>query len=103
MAKDPQTSQVNRYEIALFDINNPDEKENLSRLEELYLKFNFKKSTFTLGKQLLNSSFINLQDGRMRPTEVAGIWVDFNELKIQLSIRAICTLFHHEAQISIMK
>jgi hypothetical protein len=81
LAKDPTTNQTNRYEIALFDINNPDEKENLSRLEELYLKFNFKKSTFTLGKQLLNSSFINLQDGRMRPTEVAGIWVEFNELK----------------------
>lgn len=81
LAKDPTTNQTNRYEIALFDIKHPDEKENLSRLEELYLKFNFKKSTFTLGKQLLNSSFINLQDGRMRPTEVAGIWVDFNEIK----------------------
>ncbi len=81
LAKDPTTNQTNRYEIALFDVENPDEKANLSRLEELYLKFNFKKSTFTIGKQLLNSSFINLQDGRMRPTEVAGIWVDFNEIK----------------------
>lgn len=81
LAKDPTTNQTNRYEIALFSIENPDKKENLSRLEELYLKFNFKKSTFTIGKQLLNSSFINLQDGRMRPTAVAGIWVDFNEIK----------------------
>jgi hypothetical protein len=71
----------NRYEVALFDIQNPSNKDNLSRLEELYLKYNYKNSTITLGKQLLNTSFINLQDGRMRPTEVNGIWVDFNENK----------------------
>jgi hypothetical protein len=23
-----------------------------------------------------------MQDGRMRPTEVNGIWIDFNEIKI---------------------
>jgi hypothetical protein len=79
--KDPFTNASNRYEVALFDIQNPSNKDNLSRLEELYLKYNYKNSTITLGKQLLNTSFINLQDGRMRPTEVNGIWVDFNEIK----------------------
>ena len=79
--KDPQTNLSNRYEVALFDIQNPSNKDNLSRLEELYLKYNYKNSTVTLGKQLLNTFFINLQDGRMRPTEVNGIWVDFNEIK----------------------
>lgn len=79
--KDPVTNLSNRYEVALFDIQNPSSKDNLSRLEELYLKYNFKNSNITLGKQLLNTSFINLQDGRMRPTVVDGIWIDFNELK----------------------
>ena len=79
--KDPQTNLSNRYEVALFDMQNPSNKDNLSRLEELYLKYNYKNSTVTLGKQLLNTFFINLQDGRMRPTEVNGIWVDFNEIK----------------------
>jgi hypothetical protein len=79
--KDPITNASNRYEVALFDIQNPSNKDNLSRLEELYLKYNYKNSTITLGKQLLNTSFINLQDGRMRPTEVNGIWLDFNEIK----------------------
>ncbi|WP_338648291.1 OprD family outer membrane porin [Flavobacterium sp. KS-LB2] len=79
--KDPVTNVSNRYEVALFDIQNPSNKDNLSRLEELYLKYNYKNSTITLGKQLLNTSFINLQDGRMRPTEVNGIWVDYNEIK----------------------
>ena len=78
--KDPVTNLSNRYEIGLFDIQNPSNKNNLSRLEELYVKYNFKNSNITLGKQLLNTSFINLQDGRMRPTVVDGIWIDFNEL-----------------------
>ncbi len=79
--KDPVTNLSNRYEVALFDIQNPSSKDNLSRLEELYMKYNFKNSNLTLGKQLLNTSFINLQDGRMRPTVVDGIWIDFNEIK----------------------
>jgi hypothetical protein len=79
--KDPGTNSSNRYEVGLFDILNPTNKNNLSRVEELYLKYNFKNSDITIGKQLLNTSFINLQDGRMRPTEVNGIWIDFNEIK----------------------
>lgn len=79
--KDPVTNLSNRYEVALFDLQNISSKGNLSRLEELYLKYNYKNSNVTFGKQLLNTSFINLQDGRMRPTEVDGIWIDFNELK----------------------
>ena len=79
--KDRVTNASNRYEVALFDIQNPSNKNNLSRLEELYLKYNYNNSTVRFGKQLLNTSFINLQDGRMRPTEVNGIWIDFNEIK----------------------
>ena len=79
--KDLVSNSYNRYEVALFDIQNPSNTNNLSRLEEFYLKYNYKNSTVTLGKQLLNTSFINLQDGRMRPTVVEGIWIDFNGLK----------------------
>jgi hypothetical protein len=79
--KDPVTNGSNRYEVSLFDIQNPTNKDDLSRLEELYINYNYKNSNITLGQQLLNTSFINLQDGRMRPTEVNGIWLDFNELR----------------------
>jgi hypothetical protein len=85
---DPKTGQPNRYEIGLFDIEDLSNKSNLSRLEELYLKYNFKKTaTLTLGKQLINTPFINLQDGRMRPTAVEGLWADIN-LPFQLKIEA---------------
>ena len=78
---DHKTGQLNRYEIGLFDIQDPNNKSNIDRVEELYLKYYYKNSSITFGKQLLNSPFINLQDGRMRPTEVEGIWFEVNEFK----------------------
>ncbi|MBP6624169.1 MAG: OprD family outer membrane porin [Chitinophagaceae bacterium] len=78
---DSSSNQLNRYELALFEIPNPSNRVNLSRLEELYLKYNFKSSHVTLGRQLINTPFINLQDGRMRPTEVMGIWAEIKSIK----------------------
>ncbi|MBL0884383.1 MAG: hypothetical protein IBJ16_13740, partial [Chitinophagaceae bacterium] len=80
---DALTKQVNRYEIGLFDIENASNKNDIDRLEELYLKYHFKNATFSLGKQLINTPFINLQDGRMRPTGVDGIWLNTVSKKIK--------------------
>ena len=70
----------NRYELGLFDIEYPENKKDLDRLEEFYIKYNYKESHITFGRQLINTPFINLQDGRMRPTGVEGVW--FNILDI---------------------
>ena len=78
---DSVTGQFNRYEIALFDVEDPSNKKNLDRLEEFYLKYNYKSSAIIFGRQLINTPFINLQDGRMRATGVEGLWVEFNQLK----------------------
>ena len=78
---DPITNNMNRYEIGLFDVEDPSNKKDIDRLEELYIKYHFKNNNITLGKQLLNTPFINLQDGRMRPTEVEGIWAEINSIK----------------------
>ncbi len=78
---DPVTGQSNRYEIGLFDMEDPHNHKDMDRLEELYLKYNFKKSHLTFGRQLINTPLINLQDGRMRPTGVEGIWFDWNQWK----------------------
>ncbi len=72
--KDPYTQTLARYETALFDLENLANKNDIDRLEELYIKYNFKNSHISIGKQLINTPFINLQDGRMRPTEVGGIY-----------------------------
>ena len=71
----PLSGTINRYELGLFDITDPANKTDIDRLEELYIQYQKNKTTITLGKQLLNTPFINLQDGRMRPTEVQGLWI----------------------------
>jgi hypothetical protein len=73
----PLSGTLNRYELGLFDITDPSNKTDIDRLEELYIAYKKNKLTLTLGKQLLNTPFINLQDGRMRPTEVQGLWGQF--------------------------
>lgn len=78
---DPKTGQPNRYETGLFDIQDPANKNNIDRLEELYIKYSWKKSHLAFGKQLINTPFINLQDGRMRPTEVGGVYGEVNDIK----------------------
>ncbi len=83
---DTKTGAMNRYEIGLFDIENPLNKKDIDRLEELYIKYTFRNNQLIAGKQLINTPFINLQDGRMRPTEAEGVWADIRsvrKLKIQ--------------------
>lgn len=80
-AKDSSTGAVNRYEIGLFDVSNPYNRNDLDRAEELWLRYQWKKSRFTVGQQSIQTPFINAQDGRMRPTAEAGAWLEFNEWK----------------------
>ncbi|MFN7912266.1 MAG: OprD family outer membrane porin [Bacteroidota bacterium] len=77
--KDSLTGLSNRYEVGLFDIQNPSNRNDLDRLEELYLKHSYSKSNVVIGKINLNTPFINPQDGRMRPTLSEGVWLSFKE------------------------
>lgn len=80
-AKDSITGAVNRYEIGLFDVEDPHNRYKLHRMEELWLRYAWKKSRITLGQQLLQTPFVNHQDGRMRPTAEAGLWAEYLGLK----------------------
>ena len=77
----PLSNSFNRYELGLFDITDPANKTDIDRLEELYIQYQKTNLTVTVGKQLLNTPFINLQDGRMRPTEVQGVWGQYEHKK----------------------
>lgn len=80
----PQPPFANRYEIGLFDISNPDNHQDLDRLEDLYLRYYFsqeKHSYVQFGKFQLRTPLINLQDGRMRPNLQEGFWAEWNEWK----------------------
>lgn len=78
---DPTTNKISRYELGLFDVANPGETKNIAQNEELYLKYNFKKGQLIFGRQFLHTPLLNLQDGRMRPTTVEGIWYGYAPTK----------------------
>lgn len=100
---DPRTNAANKYEIGLFDVQDPANKSDIDRLEELYIKYSWKKSRVVFGRQLINTPFINLQDGRMRPSEVGGLYAEINDVKntkieggylFQMSPRGTVKWFH---------
>ena len=67
-----------RYEIGLFDQADITNQHFLSRIEKMNLQFAKDKFKLTIGRQIINTPFINPQDGRMRPTAVGGIYASFN-------------------------
>lgn len=78
---DPLTGLFNRYEVGLFDVENFSNRNDLDRLEELFLKYTLSKSSVIVGKINLNTPFFNPQDSRMRPTLEEGVWVSILESK----------------------
>lgn len=68
------TGQISRYELALFDITHPGNTDYLTRIDEAYLRYKRKSYGITLGRQYINTPFINQQDGRMNSTAVSGLW-----------------------------
>lgn len=74
---DPTTGLSNRYELGLFDVENPSKKFNIYRMEECNLSYRFKKSNLIkIGRQKINTPLINPQDGRLNATLIEGLWMD---------------------------
>jgi hypothetical protein len=83
---DQSTLAPNRYEIGLFDVQNLNSKNNIIRIENLFLRYGISKTTLAVGRMKLNTPFLNPQDGRMNTTMEEGAWLTMNELKkIQIS------------------
>ncbi|WKV13890.1 OprD family outer membrane porin [Marivirga harenae] len=74
-----QNPYAPRWERQLFDLEDPKNKHDLDRLEELFIKYRYKDSYVKLGKMLLNTPLVNPQDSRMKPSAFQGIWLDWNE------------------------
>mgnify|MGYP000287579884 CR=1 FL=1 len=72
---------TSRYEIGLFDQVDITNQNFLSRIEKMNLQFVKNKFKLTVGRQIINTPFINPQDGRMRPTAVGGIYGTYKNLE----------------------
>jgi hypothetical protein len=68
---------TSRYEIGLFDQVNTNNLDLLTRIEKASLTYQNKKIKIKLGRQVLNTPFINPQDGRMRPSAEGGIFAEY--------------------------
>jgi outer membrane porin, OprD family len=73
---DPVTGSANRYEIGLYDVNDPRHTNDLAYLHEFQLDWSSRneRTQVVLGKQELNTPFLNPQDGRMHPSLFEGVW-----------------------------
>jgi hypothetical protein len=76
LARDPITQNFNRYEVGLFDVLDPGDRF-FGKLEALQLRYNSEKFQATLGRMDINTPFINPQDGRLSPTFVEGLRINF--------------------------
>ncbi|MCZ4409693.1 OprD family outer membrane porin [Cryomorphaceae bacterium 1068] len=79
--KDPIAGRYPAFELQLFDVQNPSNKHDLDRLEELFLAYHFGKSVVSYGRQVIETPFVNLTDGRMKPYAFQGLTMEFNEIK----------------------
>ncbi|MGN7516022.1 MAG: hypothetical protein ACTHOM_16715 [Allomuricauda sp.] len=79
---DPTTGKVSKWEHELYDINDYNNQNDLDRLEELYVKYNFDSGYFTYGKLAIEETpLLNETDGRMKPFAFKGFWFQLHRKK----------------------
>ena len=79
-ARDAGTDRRSRYERALFNITDADQR-TVHLLGEAYLTYGQAKHNVSLGRMKLKSPLMNPQDGRMIPTLLQGLWYKNQLLK----------------------
>lgn len=70
------------WEKELYDITRPDEKHDLDRLDELYIRYRNSHFNIAYGKQDINQGPLLLnRDGRMKPFVYRGFWGQYFDSK----------------------
>lgn len=91
---DAETGRLSRYELGLFDVNDPG-RRLIVILGEAYLEYAVKGHMIKAGRMKFKSPLINPQDGRMIPTLTQGAtykYVGENKLIFQTTLlNAIAT------------
>ena len=77
---DTIVGQSAKWEAELYDVSRPEEKHDLDRLEELYIKYSLGRSYVTAGKIDINRGPLFLRrDGRMKPFVYRGVWSEISD------------------------
>ncbi|MFY0674621.1 MAG: hypothetical protein JXQ87_14575 [Bacteroidia bacterium] len=75
LAVDQLGGRASRYELQLFDVVHPNNRNDLDRLEELYIDYLGDRIYAKAGKIDIVTPLVNPQDGRMKPYAIHGLWV----------------------------
>lgn len=78
---DPVTGAYDRYDAGLYEVLELDNKEFLSRLEDLNISYRRAQTRVVLGKQMLKTPLLNPQDGRMNSSLFEGLYGYFGQGK----------------------
>ena len=87
---DPLTGSISRFERQLFDLEDLENKRDMDRLEEFYIRYESHGQNFLYGKTQITTPLVNVQDGRMKGYGVHGLWT---EIKLSKKIKANFGLF----------
>ncbi|MAX79380.1 MAG: hypothetical protein CL843_04290 [Crocinitomicaceae bacterium] len=69
------------YERELFDLTHPHNRNDLDRMEELFIQYRYKNSFAKFGKMDINTPLMNPRDTRMKPYVFNGFWGEYNQIK----------------------
>jgi hypothetical protein len=72
---DSLTQAPNRYEVGMFDVEDPGRKYHLFRIEHLNVNYTATGFSLTAGRLALHTPFMNPQDGRMNVSMEEGAWM----------------------------
>lgn len=72
--RDSIAGRGSRWERQLFDVQHPENRSDLDRLEELYLMYAYRGSWMKFGKMEIQTPLVNPHDERMQSYVVAGGW-----------------------------
>lgn len=70
---DDLTGQGARFELQMFDIEDPTNRKDFDRLENLTLNKQFKRGLLTVGRYSLETPFVNGQDTRLKANAFSGV------------------------------
>ena len=80
-SSDLSAGEGGSWESQLFDVTRPEEKTDLYRLEELFLKYENHKVRLIIGRFDFDTPLMNPADGRMKPYVYSGVGLNYKVKK----------------------
>ncbi|MCB9245241.1 MAG: hypothetical protein H6606_02325 [Flavobacteriales bacterium] len=74
LEKDPASGFNSKWEMELYNIEKPSERNGLFRLSKAYIEYRKKGALMRFGRQTFQTPLLNPRDGRMMPFQHGGMY-----------------------------